>query len=143
MKRILALAVAICLSPVPARADELRDSALCQQLTAHVPDPGIAYDPNAVELDPNGDPLPPADLTRPDRLGLDEGGLAVPVTVDLGSRLGLSSDIGTPGAEVMVGTLSLYGGGLYFNGRPLSDSETRQVLMECDGQILPAPQDNH
>ena len=105
----------------------------CRQLIAHHPDPGVEYKPGT---DVHGHYVAPADLPSANPIDLPDK-----VTFDLRlDPLAYAPQVrGTapPGAFRNTATnlghvdIDLKGGAATFNGRPLSDEQTRIVTDAC------------
>lgn len=130
---ILKLAALLLLTPFAAWANETPaiDARLCRQLVKHVPDADVAYQPG---VDVRGKPVVPADLDSNIRIDLPEE-ISIPLTVDVMSFLKL--DTGALPASAMkrndaqLGTLTLRGNQVFFNGRPLTDAEQDNLAVLC------------
>lgn len=83
---LLVLALALDAAPLAAQTLVVRPE-ICAALTAHVPDPGVAYQPG---LDARGGQVAPADLAGFGGPSFDE--VALQLTVDLRKRLGIKLD---------------------------------------------------
>jgi len=119
----------------PAGAEDVIDPALCRVLTRHVPDADIAFRPG---VDAHGRPVAPADLPP-------EGGdfrlqesITIPLTAGLFKIL-------NPGAaefpfnamertDINLGTLTVEGGKVLYNGRPLTGEQMQALSEKCSGQ---------
>ena len=104
----------------------------CRSVSIHEPDPGVAYQPG---IDVDGKPVAPADL----------GGTPEPLVgpdheyrIDLTTRLGdaLSGPAGSgvdfvEKSEIGIGEVTVRGGRVYFNGRPLDDQSEHARAEAC------------
>jgi hypothetical protein len=125
-----ALAIGLFLSfcsifDLPARAAEGARLAPedCRRVTAHVADPSVAFQPG---VGAGGRRVAPADLAPPPRTVPDRPVIAL--GVDLQSRYGLAPDIK---ADLPLGIITLEGGRLLFNGRPLAPEDQAALAAAC------------
>lgn len=96
----------------------------CMQLTAHRPDDDVAYRPG---IDVRGRPVAPADLGGGGRLAV--GDIAIPIEIPLARRYGVAA--GRYAATAEVGTVTLRGDEVLFNGRPMSDVDQALIAQAC------------
>lgn len=119
------------ISVAPAAAQESLRLAVtpdvCDRLVVHRPDDDVAYQPG---VDVEGRPVAPADLPGTVRLTMP-GTITIPVTVDIVERFGLPFDPGAIEADGLIGTLTLRGDRLTFNGQPLYDVEQDYLNWLC------------
>ena len=124
------LAVA-AISVAPAAAQESLRLAVtpdvCDRLVVHRPDDDVAYQSG---VDVEGRPVAPADLPGTVRLTMPDT-ITIPVTVDIVERFGLPFDPGAIEADGLIGTLTLRGDRLTFNGQPLYDVEQDYLNWLC------------
>ena len=117
------------------------DPALCQSLVKHTPSADVAYQPG---VDVNGRPVAPADLPG-------SGGqidiprrIDSPVTLNVAKMLNLDTtqfpynNFGT-GTEALIGTFSVEGDRVTFNGKPLSDQQQDNLAVICMKETGPKP----
>ena len=118
----------------PAMAQETLRLAVtpdvCDRLVVHRPDDDVAYQPG---VDVEGRPVAPADLPGTVRLAMPET-ITIPVTVDVIERFGLPFDPGAVEADGLIGTLTLRGDLLTFNGQPLYDVEQDYLNWLCQSR---------
>ena len=118
----------------PATAQETLRLAVtpdvCDRLVVHRPDDDVAYQPG---VDVEGRPVAPADLPGTVRLAMPET-ITIPVTVDVIERFGLPFDPGAVEADGLIGTLTLRGDRLTFNGQPLYDVEQDYLNWLCQSR---------
>lgn len=127
---LLVLALALDAAPLAAQTLVVRPE-ICAALTAHVPDPGVAYQPG---LDARGGQVAPADLAGFGGPSFDE--VALQLTVDLRKRLGIKLDetLFPGGAE--LGYVTVRGGRAYYNGAPLAEGSEAALASLCRGRGL-------
>jgi len=126
--------VLICLFPHIALADTSPsiDPALCRSLVKHVPDASVAYQPG---VDVDGNPVAPADLPGAPQMQLPDK-INIPLTLSLAKVLKLNTSqypynqLG-PGTEAQLGTITVEGDKVLFNGKPLSDEQQDNLAVLC------------
>jgi hypothetical protein len=108
------------------------DPALCQALVKHTPSADTAYQPG---VDANGNPVAPADLPGAPQMKLPDK-IDIPLTLSLAKVLNLNTSqypynqLGT-GTEAWIGTLTVEGDSVLFNGKPLSDEQQNNLAVLC------------
>ena len=135
------LCVVLSLLAVPAFAankvkatkhDVVVDEAFCQALVKHTPDADVTYQPG---VDVNGNKVASADLPEGSTMQLPKK-LNIPLTVSLAKALNLNtiqypySQLGQ-GTEVQLGTLTVEGDHVLFNGKPISDEQQNNLAVLC------------
>ncbi|MDD3181627.1 MAG: hypothetical protein PHD48_02330 [Alphaproteobacteria bacterium] len=107
------------------------DSRFCEALVKHVPDADVAYQPG---IDVHGRAVVPADLGSGNTLTLP-GEIAIPLTVDLMSFLKMDTSALPASAmksnDVQLGTLTLTGEQVLFNGQPLTNAQQDNLAVLC------------
>ncbi|HSR56410.1 MAG TPA: hypothetical protein VLN73_09205 [Alphaproteobacteria bacterium] len=102
----------------------------CSRLVAHVPDPGVAYQPG---VDVRGRPVAPADLGGGPALELPDE-VYVPVTLDMLARYGLPANSKLYKLDdTLIGTarIRVKDGRAWFNGVPLGTAEDHALARAC------------
>lgn len=135
MKRLVLLCVLLTFGgALPARAEAPAlsvDPAFCRQLTKHTPAPDVAYQPGR---DVHGKPVAPADLDGGAQIALPES-FAIPLTADLFKFLNLDQGSfpfnAMPRNDINLGTLTLRGDQVFYNGRPLSPAQQNELIALC------------
>jgi len=108
------------------------DPALCQALVKHTPDADVAYQPG---VDVHGNAVAPADLPGSPQLKLPSK-INIPLTLNLAKTLNLNTSsypynqLGT-GTEAQLGTLTVEGDKVTFNGQSLSDDQQDKLAVLC------------
>lgn len=102
-------------------------AAECAALARHVPAPDVVYRPG---IDVDGRPIVPADPPGSPRIVFPET-YEIPITVDLSERIGVPADPSRFDADVQVGTVTLQGDRLFFNGMPLSPQDEAAIVRAC------------
>jgi len=96
----------------------------CSNLVQHVASADVNYQPG---VDVNGNSVAPADLNSGPQIGVPDV-ISFPLTLDLSTRLGLSSDIL---ARPVLGDIKVSGGQVTFNGKSLTSDEQRELAQKC------------
>jgi hypothetical protein len=106
--------------------------ALCSALVKHTPDAGVAYQPG---VDVEGKPVAPADLPGAPQMQMPQK-ITIPLTVSLAKVLNLNTSqypynqLGA-GTEAQIGTITVEGDKVSFNGKPLTDAEQDNLAVLC------------
>lgn len=129
---LLVAAAPAASGPLTATTDD------CGNIVAHAPSADIAYQPG---VDVQGNAVAPADLDGSGGLDLDADDIIVSIEIPLIAIAGVVGDeaafvanggqIDTFGATASVGTVTLRGGDVYFDGKPISDREREAVAAAC------------
>jgi len=105
---------------------------LCDALVKHTPAPDVNYQPG---VDVDGNPVAPADLPGQPQIKMPEK-FDIPITVSLSKALNLSTS-GYPGSvlgegtETTLGTFTVDGDKVSFNGQPLTDQQQDNLAVLC------------
>lgn len=99
----------------------------CADLVEQVPDADVEYKPG---VDVNGDAVAPADLPGTPQIIVPQE-FSIPITVNLGKRLGIPSTPNNFKAEAQIGVVTYKNGKAYFNGQPLQDPEAEALSKLC------------
>lgn len=124
--------VFVGLGAVAQAASSTVDSVLCQALTKHVPDADVTYQPG---VDVRGNAVAPADLPGGSSLQLPSK-FTIPLTVNLAKAMNLDvtkyplNTLGS-GTETTLGTLTVEGDQVLFNGKPLSGAQQDNLAVLC------------
>jgi hypothetical protein len=126
----LAPIVPILLAVVsPVRAETVTITReTCAQLVQHVPDADVAYKPGGV--DSTGAPVAPADLPGSPQITVPQE-FSIPITVDLGQRLGFPADPNSFQSKAEIGVITYKDGQVFFNGQPLQDPDAAALSAAC------------
>lgn len=107
------------------------DPAFCRALVKHTPAADVAYQSG---VDARGKPVVPADLDGQPRLDLPEE-IVLPITADMFKLLGLDQSKFPFQAmqrnDIYLGTLTVRGEQLFWNGKPLSDAQQDNLAVLC------------
>jgi hypothetical protein len=116
----------------PALSVPAVDPALCKALIKHVPAADVTYQPGA---DVHGKPVAPADVAGTPQIQMPET-LTIPLTISLAQAINLNTSqypynqLGA-GTEANIGTLTVNGDKVLFNGQPLSDTQQDNLAVLC------------
>ncbi len=130
---ILLLSALASLTPAARAAEGVTlkvTGADCRRLVAHVPDPGVAYQPG---VDVRGRPVVPADLGGAPRLKLPEE-IEVPVTLEMLARYGLPANSKLYKLDdtlIGIARIRVRDGRAWFNGEPLGSAEEHALTEAC------------
>jgi len=111
------------------------DPALCQNLVEYQEPPGVEYQPG---VDADGNPVAPADLPGQQQIQLPKK-IEIPLTISLAKAVGLDTtqypynQLG-PGTEMKLGTITVEGRKVLFNGKPLADPQQAKLSALCQKQ---------
>ena len=121
------------LKEAPAPADGKMDPRVCQALVKHTPSADTAYQPGGVDV--NGNSVAPADLPGSPQMKLPDK-IQIPLTFSLAKVLNLNTSqfpnsVLGPGTEGNLGTLTVEGDNVSFNGQPLTDAQQDNLAVLC------------
>jgi len=126
--RLPAIAALLLLTALPARADTVGISReTCAELVQHVPGSDVEYRPG---VDVNGDKVAPADMPENAQITVPRE-FSIPITVDLGKRLGIPRNPNSFQSNAEIGVLSYKDGQLFFNGQPLQNPDEAALSQAC------------
>lgn len=117
--------------PAPAGREPtiVVDRAACRWVRRHEPAADVEYRPG---VDVNGSRVAPADL--PGEGGIDlSAGFEIGITDDIARRFGVPLRR-TGEAELRIGTVTVEGGRVLFNGRPVGSEAERELIALCQLQ---------
>lgn len=107
------------------------NSSFCQALVKHVPDADVAYQPG---VDVHGKPVVPADLPGTNTLQIQQP-ITIPLTAGLMKILNFpttSFPFNTmERTDINLGTLTVDGDKVFYNGQPLSDEQQDKLAVLC------------
>ena len=129
---LIPLTVGLALAGAIAHAGDgtLRvTQADCAKLVEHRPAADVAYKPG---VDVHGRAVVPADLDGGARIELPDT-ILIPITVDLQDRFGIPANSALFDGTAFIGIASFRfsDGKVTFNGRELTDPETRALAAAC------------
>lgn len=98
----------------------------CQRLLRHEPRPDVEYRPG---VDVRGRPVAPADLPGSPRIEVPKE-IRIPLGVDLAEKYGIG-DPGEIDATAPIGTVTVRGGRVFFDGKPIDGPDRAAVVDAC------------
>jgi len=131
VKGMAAVLAVLLLSPLAVAAPAV-DPALCRTLVKNTPDADVAYQPG---VDVEGNAVAPADLPGAPPMKLPSK-IQFPLTINLAKTLNLNTSaypynqLGQ-GTEGSLGTLTVEGDHVLFNGQPISDTQQDKLAVLC------------
>lgn len=123
----LAIVVTAMLA-LPGAAFAQIDLSVCQYLPRHRPAPDVEYTPG---VDVKGRPVAPADLPGSAGTAVPMERFDIPVTLNFARRMGFAVPSGGLPGGADVGTLTLNGNRLFFNGQPIGGPSEAQLYALC------------
>lgn len=108
------------------------DPRLCQSLVQYTPSADVAYQPG---VDVHGKPVTPADLPGNPTIVLPDK-INIPLTMNMAKLLNLNttsfpnSALGA-GTEAQLGTITVEGNKVSFNGQPLTSDQQDKLAVLC------------
>jgi hypothetical protein len=108
------------------------DPTFCRKLIKATPDANVAYQGG---VSASGKPVAPADLPGSPTMNLPDK-IQIPLTLNLAQTLNLNTSsypynqLGE-GTEAVLGTLSVEGDKVSFNGQPISDEQQNKLAVLC------------
>ncbi len=125
--RVLAL-IALSL-PLAAHAAEIEiGPGVCETLVNYVEPPGVEYQPG---IDAGGHPVAPADVAGTPSLKYPPR-IVVPVSDYLAGRLSGTAASGVVQPQALLGTVTVEGSHLTFNGQPLNANVDGDLGILCE-----------
>lgn len=130
-KTLSAIGLALLSLPFPALAQTepptIRvDPAACRYLTRHQPGADVEYKPG---VDVHGKPVAPADLADGYAIELPKS-IDIAITADIARRFGIATNNLYRG-EAQIGTVTLQGDQVLFNGRPIQPQAETELMALC------------
>ncbi|MGE0746507.1 MAG: hypothetical protein AB7K86_14725 [Rhodospirillales bacterium] len=104
----------------------------CARAVRHEPGGGVAYAPG---VDAYGRTVAPADLGGAPPLRVNTERLSIPITVDLGRRMGFRPGSAPYAAETFVGMVEYRDGRFWYDGQPLQDEAAAALRERCRTQV--------
>lgn len=116
-------------SPVSRTPTITVDPAACRWVQRHEPAADVEYRPG---VDVNGQPVAPADLPGSPVVRVPER-LEIGITADLADRFGIPRSA-LFGAEAYIGTVTVEGNRVLFNGQPITSLAEQELVVLCAKQ---------
>ncbi|MBP2312397.1 hypothetical protein [Azospirillum soli] len=126
MRRAACILIATLAFPGAALAQI--DLSVCQYLPRHRPAPDVEYTPG---VDVKGRAVAPADLPGSAGAAAPIERFDIPVTLNFARRMGFAVPSGGLPGNAEVGTLTLKGNRLFFNGQPVGGPSEAQLYALC------------
>lgn len=101
------------------------DPEACDRLAAHVPDDDVTYQPG---VDAHGNPVAPADLNPPI---VTPDVFYIPLEVDVRDRFGIPADPTFFDGDILIGTVTVDGDRVTYNGQDLTDPQAATLAALC------------
>jgi hypothetical protein len=133
-RRILSLTIALGLlagTVCPAAAEIAVSRQDCDRLVKYQEPPGVEYQPG---VDAHGQPVVPADVNGGYNLNLPKT-IVIPIEVLLQDRFHLPANSVLWEGKAQVGTVTVEGDRVFFNGQELTDPETAALAEVCREQL--------
>lgn len=105
------------------------DPAACQWVTRHHPSADVEYKPG---VDVHGKKVAPADLPGSGGIDLPED-IHIAITVNTAKRFGIPENDLYKG-EAYIGTVTVRGNEVLFNGKPVQPEAETELLALCRGR---------
>lgn len=129
--RVKVIAPLLVLLTLPAAAQTdpptIRiDPAACRYVARHQPSADVEYKPG---VDVHGKPVAPADL--PDSYAIElPKSIDIAITADIARRFGVATNNLYRG-EAQIGTVTLQGNRVLFNGKPIQSAAEADLIALC------------
>ena len=127
--RAIATLLLLCALPVAAQTDPptIRvDPAACRYVARHQPSADVEYKPG---VDVHGNAVAPADL--PDGYAIElPKSIDIAITADIARRFGIATNNLYRG-EAQIGTVTLQGSQVLFNGKPMQSAAEADLIALC------------
>ncbi|HVO03450.1 MAG TPA: hypothetical protein VMT54_14685 [Candidatus Cybelea sp.] len=114
----------------PAAADVAVSRQDCDRLAKYQEPPGVEYQAG---VDAHGEPVVPADIGGGSNIQLPQT-IVIPIEVFIQDRFHIPANSALWAAKAEVGTVTITGDQVYFNGQPLGDAETAALAEICRQQ---------
>ncbi len=139
--RILPLAALVLATAASAKEPVFLSAEDCRRVVAHTPDADVAYQPG---IDANGVAVVSADLGGGGGLVINPDDIAIAIDIPLRAVAGDPGDetsFATNGRSIdryaatgSVGEVTVRGGQVYFDGKPLGNREAELLAAACREQ---------
>jgi hypothetical protein len=111
----------------PALADVAVTRQDCDRMAEYQQPPGVEYQPG---VNAHGETVVPADLNGGYNLKLPET-IVIPIELFIQEKYGIPADSKLFVAKAQIGTVTVHGKRVYFNGQELSDAEEAALADLC------------
>jgi len=126
-----ALVGCLTVSATVASADVTITRRDCDRLTKYQEPPGVEYQPG---VDVHGEPVVPADIGGGSNLQLPQT-IVIPIEIFLQDRFHLPANSALYAGKAEVGTVTVTGDRVFFNGQELTDADTAALSEACREQL--------
>ena len=131
LRTILALFGCLTAWTTVASADVTITRRDCDRLTKYQEPPGVEYQPG---VDVHGEPVVPADIGGGSNLQLPQT-IVIPIEIFLQDRFHLPANSALYAGKAEVGTVTVTGDRVFFNGQELTDADTAALSEACREQL--------
>lgn len=127
------LSACVFFTPAHAAPQQQVDPRLCQALVQYTPSADVAYQPG---VDVQGKPVAPADLPGGSPAMAVPDKINIPLTMNMAKLLNLNTT-GFPnsalgaGTEAQLGTITVEGNKVSFNGQALTSDQQDKLAVLC------------
>lgn len=115
----------------PAMADVAVTRRDCDRMTEYQQPPGVEYQAG---VNAHGEPVAPADLNGGYDIKLPET-IVIPIELFIQDKYHIPANSTLFHAKAEIGTVTVHGDRVYFNGQELSDPEERALADLCRQQL--------
>jgi hypothetical protein len=116
----------------PATADIAVTRQDCDRMTEYQQPPGVEYQPG---VNSHGETVVPADLNGGYNIKPPET-IVIPIELFLQDKYHIPANSVLWAGKAEVGTVTVHGNRVYFNGQELSDPEQQALADLCQQQLL-------
>jgi hypothetical protein len=118
-------------SVLPAAADIAVTRQDCDRMVKYQEPPGVEYQPG---VDAHGEPVVPADINGGYNIKLPET-IVIPIELFLQDKYHIPANSVLWAGKAEIGTVTVHGDRVYFNGQALSDPEEAALADLCRQQL--------
>jgi hypothetical protein len=129
--RRIALTNLICLVAGPAWADIAVTRQDCDRVAQYQQPPGVEYQAG---VDAHGETVVPADLGGGSNIKLPET-IVIPIELFIQDKYHIPANSVLFAAKAEIGTVTVHGDRVYFNGQELTDPEQAALADLCRQQV--------
>ena len=115
----------------PAFADVAVTRQDCDRLVKYQQPPGVEYQPG---VDVHGNPVVPADIGGGANIKLPET-IVIPIELFIQDKYHIPANSALWAAKAEIGTVTVTGDRVYFNGQELTDPESAALADLCRRQL--------
>ena len=115
----------------PAMADIAVTRQDCDRMVKYQQPPGVEYQPG---IDAHGETVVPADINGGTNIKLPET-IVIPIELFIQDKYHIPANSVLWAAKAEIGTVTVHGDRVYFNGQELSDAEEAALADLCREQL--------